>query len=131
MPRMTRSSKPLSARPDSQELGVRAEDRALAYLTGCGLLLVARNVRFRCGEIDLIMRDGTTLVFVEVRYRTNSTWGGAAESVDTRKQMRLIRAAQSYLIAHPGAARMPCRFDVVLLNQRDPPDWRRNAFETP
>ena len=91
-----------------------AEDRALAYLQQQGLKLVARNVRSRRGEIDLVMRDGGTLVFVEVRQRSGDRFGGAAASIGPLKQARLWRAAQAFLARFP--APPPCRFDAVCID---------------
>lgn len=79
------------------EIGRRAEDAALAYLQAQGLRLVERNYRCRQGEIDLTMRDGQTLVFVEVRYRADDRRGSALESIDARKRAKLAAAAQHYL----------------------------------
>lgn len=88
--------------------------------------LVARNYRSRFGEIDLIMRDSDTLVFVEVRLRGSQDFGGAAASIDSRKQAKLISTAQLYLatLAHIP----PCRFDAVLLDSPDNVEWVKNAF---
>jgi putative endonuclease len=90
------------------------------------LKLVARNYRSRFGEIDLIMRDSETLVFVEVRMRGSKDFGGAAASIDARKQAKLISTAQLYLatLAHIP----PCRFDAVLLDSSDNVEWVKNAF---
>lgn len=109
--------------------GVQAEQLAARFLETQGLKLLERNYRSRFGEIDLIMRDGDTLIFVEVRLRSRSHFGGAAASVDRRKQERLIATAQQYLAALPALPR--CRFDVVLMSalQGTPPEWLRNAFE--
>lgn len=93
--------------------GREAEDAALQHLLRQGLTLVARNYRCRMGELDLIMRDGEALVFVEVRYRRSSRFGGALESVDGRKRARLVQAALHYL--QSSAADRPSRFDVVAL----------------
>ncbi len=98
-----------------------------------GLPLVARNFRGRTGEIDIIIRDGAHLVFVEVRARSNPRFASAAASVDRRKQQRLLRTAQLFLRAHPELAQLPCRFDVITF---DPPQsgaepgirWIRGAF---
>ena len=109
-------------------LGAQAESWALQYLQRHGLRLVAQNYRSRFGEIDLIMQDGAVLVFVEVRLRRNSRFGGAAASIDAAKQQRLILTAQQYL---GSLARVPpCRFDVVLLEQATGGDvqWLKNAF---
>jgi putative endonuclease len=106
--------------------GAAAEDRALAYLEGRGLRPVARNWRVRGGEIDLIMRDGAVLVFVEVRARSSAAYGGAAGSVGALKQARLIHAARAYLA---GLGRTPpCRFDVVA-EQSGQLTWLRDAFQ--
>ncbi len=107
--------------------GAQAEQQAAQYLQRQGLEPVARNYRCRFGEIDLIMRDGATLVFVEVRLRRSAGFGGAAASIDARKQQRIIRTAQQYLagLAHTP----PCRFDAVLLDDNGM-QWLRNAFET-
>jgi putative endonuclease len=107
-------------------IGKVAEDAAAAYLARQGLRLVARNWRCKGGEIDLIMQDGQTLVFVEVRARSNPNFGGAAASITAAKQARLVHAAQLYLAGLKSPP--PCRFDAVLF---DGPslDWLRNAFD--
>ena len=108
--------------------GVEAEDRAAAYLEARGLRLVARNYRCRFGEIDLVMREGKTLVFVEVRRRSSTTFGGAAASITAAKRDRIVSAARHYLAGR--SALPPCRFDAVLI-EGEPPrvTWIRNAFE--
>ena len=110
----------------TQTLGREAEDRAEALLSRAGLRTVARNYRCRVGEIDLVMRDDTHLVFVEVRYRSGAAFGGAAASVDTDKQRKLILAAQQYLLQSRWQG--PCRFDVVTFDQDQGERWIRNAF---
>jgi putative endonuclease len=110
--------------------GEQAEQLAAQYLQRHGLKIIERNYRCRYGEIDLILRDGDTLVFAEVRLRSYGQFGGAAASIDARKQERLIRAAQHYLAAQTRLP--PCRFDAVLLSSLNQPDveWIRNAFDT-
>ena len=108
-------------------LGQRAESDAERFLEAQGLTLVARNWRCRFGEIDLVMRDGATLVFVEVRMRSRRDFGGAAASVDAAKQKKLLAAARQYLAGLRTVP--PCRFDVVALAADAPPEWLRNAFE--
>jgi putative endonuclease len=110
---------------EKQVTGQNGEDEALTYLQRQGLALVDRNVRCKTGEIDLIMRHGETLVFVEVRKRADKRHGGAAASVTYAKQMKLIRAAQFYLQRF----RMPppCRFDVVAIDGGEL-NWIRNAI---
>ena len=109
--------------------GAQAEQLAVQYLQLQGLKLIVQNYRSRFGEIDLIMRDGTTVVFIEVRLRRNAGFGGAAASIDARKQQRIISTAQQYLA---GLARIPaCRFDVVLLDDAEGRNmqWLKNAFD--
>ena len=108
--------------------GNEAERYAEAFLQRHDLVLLQRNYRCRFGEIDLIMRDGTTLVFVEVRMRTNPAFGGAAGSITFAKRKKLLCAARHYLAAlkfEPS-----CRFDAVLLSGRGGKEveWIRNAF---
>lgn len=109
--------------------GDRAERLAAEYLRDKGLNLLESNYRCRVGEIDLVLRDGDTIVFAEVRLRTNAKFGGAAYSIDRRKQARLIAAARRWLAGKEDA---PCRFDVVLLDRLDASgiDWIRDAFST-
>ena len=108
-------------------LGQTAESHAAALLKTHGLKLLARNWRCRFGEIDLVMQDGPTLVFVEVRLRSRSDFGGAAASVTPAKQKRLLAAARQYL----GTLKTlpPCRFDVVALSGNAPPEWIKNAID--
>lgn len=110
------------------ETGAEAERAALAYLVERGLSLVTRNYRSRFGEIDLILRDGEVLVFVEVRLRASTRFGGAAASITTAKRRKIIATAQHYLAQYRQAP--PCRFDVVLLGTGAPPtiEWLPNAF---
>ena len=96
-----------------QQLGNLAERMAEQIMCNAGLSCLARNYRCRQGELDLVMRDGDTVVFVEVRYRQQSHWGSAAESVNRAKQHRLIHTAQHYLLNTPRLANQPCRFDVI------------------
>ncbi len=108
-------------------LGQSAESRAEAFLKTNGLTLVARNWRGRFGEIDLVMQDGSTLVFIEVRLRSRSDFGGAAASVTPAKQKKLLATARQYLAALKTLP--PCRFDVVALSGDGAPEWIRNAFD--
>ena len=114
--------------PAKAEIGREAEARAEEYLRREGLHTVTRNYRCRSGEIDLIMRDGDHLVFIEVRYRSHSGFGGAAASVGRDKQQRLIRSAQSYLQTNRWSG--PCRFDVVAFGNGQEKEWIRDAFGT-
>ena len=111
--------------------GRAAEQLACEYLLGKGLKLLARNVRSRGGEIDLVMRDANSLVFVEVRYRRSKRFGSAAETVNHNKQQHLVRAAQYYIQKHDPAGKMASRFDVIALHDEPGADieWIKNAFE--
>ena len=115
-----------------KERGQRAEHRARRWLEQRGLVPVIANYQCRLGEVDLIMDDGETLVFVEVRWRAYSRYGGALASVDGRKQRRLILAARHYLGRYPYQAQRPCRFDVLGLEPDDDGEvryhWVQNAF---
>ncbi|RRV06049.1 YraN family protein [Pseudomonas sp. v388] len=117
-----------------QQAGREAEAYALLYLQQQGLQLITRNWLCKRGELDLVMLDGDAVVFVEVRYRRHSEWGGAMGSVDFRKQERLILAAQLFLQQEPQWADHPCRFDVIAVDG-DPHDaaplnWVQNAFDS-
>lgn len=110
--------------------GTAAEALACRYLEAQGLVLEARNFRCREGELDLIMRAGEQLVFVEVRSRCHRRYGTPAESVTPAKQRRLLRAAAIYL--QQRRIEPPCRFDVVaILRPADEPhiEWIRDAFQ--
>lgn len=112
--------------------GTEFESRALGDLERAGLKLLTRNFNTRYGELDLVMRDGETVVFVEVRYRRDPGFGGAAASVTAQKQTRLAHAAGLFLQAHPKLAQLPCRFDVVAFSgaaNRPHCDWYRAAFD--
>jgi putative endonuclease len=109
----------------TQSRGYAYETLALEHLQSHGLTLVARQWRCRYGEIDLIMRDGAGLAFVEVRQRGSDAFGGALESVTPAKLAKLERTAQAYLVqsAHRGA----CRFDVVLIDGRGSVEWLKGV----
>jgi len=96
------------------------------------LALLERNFSCRFGELDLVMRDGDCIVFVEVRYRGSRDRGGGTASVGAAKRAKLVRAAQVYLLARPRFAASPCRFDVIGCGgtlQQPRVDWTRSAFE--
>jgi putative endonuclease len=115
-----------------ESAGARAEQLALNFLISRGLTLVCQNYRCRLGEIDLIMQDRSTLVFVEVRYRRQSRFGGAAGSVSVHKQRKLTATALHYLGCVEQTISLPCRFDVVTF-EASPRRcrWIRNAFDAP
>ncbi len=109
-------------------LGADAEQIATTYLQQQGLTLITSNYHCRFGEIDLIMRDGKTLVFIEVRMRSNARFGGAGISITSSKQQKLTRTAEHYLQQHGSVA---CRFDVVLMTKPsiENIEWLSNAFD--
>ena len=115
-----------------RDTGAAFEQRASAELERAGLKLLARNYTPRHGELDLVMLDGDTVAFVEVRYRERAGHGDALASITRSKQDKLIRTAQLWLAAHPQHAQRPCRFDVVSY---DGPaadarmQWLQGAFE--
>jgi putative endonuclease len=109
--------------------GRAAEDQALRFLQDRGLHLVARNWRCKLGELDLVMRDGDTLVIAEVRSRRRADRGEAAETVDGRKRAKLVRATRVLLAARPELADAPLRFDVLTLDGSGQVDWLQEAFD--
>ncbi|MFL6578666.1 MAG: YraN family protein [Povalibacter sp.] len=116
-----------------KQFGVRGEDAALEFLTARKLQLIERNYRCRGGEIDLVMLDGGTLALIEVRYRTDSQFGGAAASVTWHKQRRIICAAKHLLVTRSDLRRYPARFDVVAIAPGAGAmqvEWIRAAFNT-
>lgn len=106
--------------------GKKAEDVACSFLQRNGLSLVERNYHCRYGEIDLIMHDDDTLVFVEVRYRNSNKFGDAAESIDANKRRKLVFTANHYL--QNTSFEQMTRFDVVALGPDQSPQWICNAF---
>ena len=109
-----------------QRIGLEAEQQAREHLQQAGLRLVAANVRYKVGEIDLIMRDGQTVVFVEVRSRKAGAQVSAAASISAAKQEKIRKTAQVYLQQHYRT--LPsCRFDAVCIDGADI-TWLRAAF---
>lgn len=120
-------SEMLSVKSNDTTDGARAEALAAAFLERSGLAVLERNFRVRGGEIDLVCREGKTLVFVEVRLRRRGDFGGAGASITRSKRRRLLLAAQHYLMRQPDAL---CRFDAVLMASLDEAaiEWVKNAF---
>ena len=115
---------------NTRAAGARWETRAAEELSRAGLTLVARNWHCRYGELDLIMREGQVLVFVEVRYRDAGVHGDGMDSIGPAKRQKLVRSAQLFLAAHPAYADLTCRFDVIAYAaDADPGDWRPGAFD--
>jgi putative endonuclease len=116
-----------------QRSGKRAEDLAAEFLRAQGCEILERNYRRRLGELDLVARERDVLVIAEVRTRAHAAFGSAAESVDRRKQRRITRAAQQLLQQRAELARLPVRFDVLVVSGLEAPEprieWIRHAFE--
>jgi putative endonuclease len=137
----TRSRKPTGRRTHQQLIGQRAEEIAVEFLRGQGLVILERNYRRRLGELDIIARDGDVLVIAEVRCRASNRFGGAAASVDSRKQQRLVRAAAQLLQQRRDFSHLRVRFDVISVSEAaatapgsapDQPkvEWLQHAFLT-
>ncbi len=117
---------------NTRQQGKRWEVAAERLLRREGLKTVQQNFHGRFGEIDLVMLDGFTLVFVEVRYRSNARYGSGADSVTHGKQRKIILAARRFLQCNRQHGERPCRFDVVSVghqNGRACLKWIRNAFD--
>ena len=113
-----------------KQTGDAWELKARRWLEGQGLGFIAANVRERSGEIDLIMREGTVTVFVEVRYRASGAFGGAAASVTRSKQNKLLQTARMWLARHNGSFdTVDCRFDVIAFTGNEI-EWFSNAFSS-
>lgn len=107
-------------------LGAAAEAAAVEHLRRAGLAIIVRNWSCRHGELDIIARDGATLVFVEVRQRASRGFGGAAVSIGAAKRAKLIASAQAYLQTLPAIP--PCRFDVVCFDGTQV-EWLKNCID--
>lgn len=116
-----------------QNIGNQFEIRACDWLKASGLKLLARNFHTRHGELDLVMRDGNTIVFVEVRYRRYQRCGSAIDSITKSKRDKLVKAASHWLASRPNLSRQPCRFDIVAfdgqVSESMTPQWIRHAFD--
>ena len=115
----------------AQQLGGCAEQRAARLLCAAGLTILHRNYLCRLGELDIVAREGSTLVVVEVRLRSTQRYGGAAASITLAKRQRIVRATRHLLARYPDLQKLPVRFDAVLMATRDGPlEWLRAAFTT-
>ncbi len=139
------SHKPLSLTSPKQRQGSLFEQQACEFLQSQGLILIAQNwQQVKVGELDLIMLETgsacSTLVFIEVRQRQRSGFGGAALSVTASKQRKVIKTAQYFLQQHPEYEDYDCRFDVIAYdtvgthlktsgqNVENQPQWLKSAF---
>ena len=100
-------------RENKRKIGSYYEEKAADWLVAQGYRILERNFRCGQGEIDLIAARGNELVFVEVKFRTDHGYGFSQEAVDVRKQRRIRRVAEYYVMLHPQAERMDCRYDVA------------------
>ena len=118
----------LSKLSNKRSQGSLYEQKARAYLETQGLKFIAANQTFKCGELDLVMTDGDTIVFVEVRQRKSNRFGSAVESIDYRKQQKWINAANIWLFTKRNQSldTAKCRFDVVAFEGDNPPLWLPN-----
>jgi putative endonuclease len=118
--------------PTTRQVGQHWEREAESFLRGKGLTTRERNFQCRCGEIDLVMNDGDSLVFVEVRYLTNASHGSGLDTITRKKRQRLERAARFFFLRNPSLSQNPCRFDVISIANNNPESrftWIRNAFD--
>lgn len=115
-------------RTDKRIKGDEKEDLAERYLSARGFELIERNFHCKGGEIDLIMKDGEYLVFIEVRYRENKDFGGALASITPSKQRKIHRAAEYYLLNNFKNSPPPCRIDAIGIEAENTIEWVRNAF---
>ncbi len=118
----------MSTRADGQA----AERHARQWLEQHGLRWIESNYHCRFGEIDIVMQEATCVVFVEVRWRQHRAFGGAAASVDARKQSKLIRTAEHYIATRNLTARQDCRIDVLAMRRTDAAwdvEWIKNAVQ--
>lgn len=108
--------------------GANYEKQARAFLEKQGLKFIAANQNFKCGELDLVMQQGETIVFVEVRQRKSAHFGSAVESIDYRKQQKWLKAANLWLQQHHNQCleTANCRFDVIAFEGDQPPLWIPN-----
>ncbi|MGF1697682.1 YraN family protein [Vibrio lamellibrachiae] len=113
-----------------RDKGQHYETVAKVYLEGCGLILIERNFTARCGEIDLIMYDGSCVVFVEVRYRENKHYGHAAETISSHKVAKLLKTANYWLLKKGHSVEQTdLRFDVIAIHQQGKQiEWIKNAI---
>lgn len=131
---MNAKRKPTGRRTQKQLIGQAAENIAADFLRAQGLDILERNYLRRMGELDIVARDRDVLVIAEVRTRSSDRYGGAAASVDSRKQQRLIRTASQLLQQRKDLSQLRVRFDVVVVSEMEAGcgrvEWIRHAFLT-
>ena len=120
----------VAERNATRQIGSHAEKLALSYLQSRGLKLITCNFSCKHGEIDLVMQHHNCLVFVEVRFRKHHQFGTGADSVDYRKQQKILKTAEFFLQRHVNYNHQPCRIDVVSIGPgATDVDWITNAVE--
>jgi len=117
----------LFGRHTSKQIGDTAEEKAVTYLLKAGLKIIERNYRAKTGEIDIIAKDKDAVVFVEVKFRRNSSFGQPYESVTYQKQQKIIRTAQYFLQKNRKHSNKSCRFDIISILDNEI-TWLKNAF---
>ncbi|MDF2511524.1 MAG: hypothetical protein K0S04_1390 [Herbinix sp.] len=113
---------------NTRKVGTNFEQKAADFLTEHGYRLLERNFRCKLGEIDLIAKDGAYLCFIEVKYRSSATKGFPAEAINYHKIRRITRTAQFYMLSHKISSDTPCRFDAVVILDKDI-SLIKNAFD--
>ncbi len=130
---MSGGLKSFTALPHTHARGAAGEEAAEAYLRLSGYRIVARNVRTKVGELDVVALDGETLCFIEIKARATGEFGRAIEAVGPHKQRRLAKAALLFLAK--SRSQRPCRFDVLGLDRGRDGAWSftlvKNAFDAP
>jgi len=126
-PKRPSPADPPAGQPGNLALGRSGEDIACRYLQGQGFEILERGFRLFRGEIDIVAREGATLVFVEVKARADESHGRPEEAVTPAKQRQIRRIARGYLMTHP-APDVDCRFDVIAILFRGPDDFRLEHF---
>ncbi len=127
---MASAARPGADLIDRRQIGQHAEERAARHLRAAGLELLHRNYLCRLGELDIVAREGATLVVAEVRLRASAQFGGAAASITRAKQRRIVLATRQLLARYPSLQRLPIRFDALLVPaDGGPVVWLRGAFD--
>lgn len=121
--------KEVGKKQNTREVGTKYEERAAEYLCMHGYEIIKRNYRNSYGEIDILARKDSVLIFVEVKYRSTKSCGDPLEAVDKRKQKRISRTAFYYYINHGYETGIPCRFDVIAIYGDGRVKHIKNAFE--
>lgn len=112
---------------NKRSLGTEKESLAIDYLQTRGAELLAKNFYFHGGELDLIVKDGEYICFIEVKYRKNKSFGSPEEAVTKAKQKKIIQGARVFLFKNHYPADTPCRFDVISVYQEEI-TWIKDAF---